>query len=97
VKSVAAAQSGVVDERVPVALAFEDGGVAVVAASGKDTDALEAAGLIFNCEHVVPQSWFAKRKPVRGDLHHVFACEPGCNSFRGKHRLLRLRRLPRGR
>jgi len=45
-------------------------------------DALEAA-LPFNCEHVVPQSWFAKREPMRGDLHHLFACESRCNSFRG--------------
>ena len=36
----------------------------------------------FNCEHVVPQSWFNQREPMRGDLHHLFACEPGCNSFR---------------
>ena len=39
--------------------------------------------LPYNCEHVVPQSWFAKREPMRGDLHHLFACESGCNSFRG--------------
>ncbi|AKN73617.1 endonuclease I [Streptomyces sp. PBH53] len=57
------------------------------AAAGADAiaaelDALEAA-LPFNCEHVVPQSWFAKREPMRGDLHHLFACEPECNSFRG--------------
>jgi len=45
-------------------------------------DLLEAQ-LPFNCEHVVPQSWFAKREPMRGDLHHLFACESGCNSFRG--------------
>ncbi|WP_405997107.1 endonuclease [Streptomyces sp. NBC_00829] len=45
-------------------------------------DALEAA-LPFNCEHVVPQSWFAKKEPMRGDLHHLFACESECNSFRG--------------
>jgi endonuclease G, mitochondrial len=32
---------------------------------------------------VVPQSWFSKREPMRGDLHHLFACEPACNSFRG--------------
>lgn len=38
--------------------------------------------LFFNCEHVVPQSWFAKKQPMRGDLHHLFTCEPGCNSFR---------------
>ena len=44
--------------------------------------ALEAA-FPYNCEHVVPQSWFDKREPMRGDLHHLFACESGCNSFRG--------------
>jgi endonuclease I/V8-like Glu-specific endopeptidase len=37
----------------------------------------------FNCEHVVPQSWFGRREPMRGDLHHLFTCESGCNSFRG--------------
>jgi endonuclease I len=41
------------------------------------------ASLPYNCEHVVPQSWFDKREPMRGDLHHLFACESGCNSFRG--------------
>lgn len=48
-------------------------------------EALEAieAALPFNCEHVVPQSWFGKREPMRGDLHHLFACESSCNSFRG--------------
>jgi endonuclease G len=45
-------------------------------------DLLEAS-LPYNCEHVVPQSWFGKREPMRGDLHHLFACEVGCNSFRG--------------
>ncbi len=45
-------------------------------------DLLEAS-LPFNCEHVVPQSWFGKMEPMRGDLHHLFACESGCNSFRG--------------
>jgi len=39
--------------------------------------------LPFNCEHVVPQSWFTKKEPMRGDLHHLFACETRCNSFRG--------------
>jgi endonuclease G, mitochondrial len=38
--------------------------------------------LPYNCEHVVPQSWFGEREPMRGDLHHLFACESGCNSFR---------------
>ncbi|MFD8228729.1 endonuclease [Streptomyces massasporeus] len=45
-------------------------------------DVLEAS-MPFNCEHVVPQSWFGKKEPMRGDLHHLFACEVGCNSFRG--------------
>jgi endonuclease I len=44
--------------------------------------ALEAA-LPYNAEHVVPQSWFGAQEPMRGDLHHLFACETGCNSFRG--------------
>ncbi len=36
----------------------------------------------FNAEHVVPQSWFKAREPMKGDLHHLFACEPQCNSIR---------------
>jgi endonuclease I len=48
-------------------------------------DAVEAA-LPYDCEHVVPQSWFGKAEPVRGDLHHMFACETRCNSFRGNTR-----------
>ena len=50
-----------------------------------DADAVLAeveAELPFNCEHVVPQSWFAKQEPMRGDLHHLFACECRCNGFR---------------
>jgi endonuclease I len=47
----------------------------------EELDLLEAA-LPYNCEHVVPQSWFRKREPMRGDLHHLFACETRCNSFR---------------
>lgn len=48
----------------------------------RQADALEAAES-YNCEHVVPQSWFNKREPMRGDLHHLFACNNVCNSFRG--------------
>jgi endonuclease I/V8-like Glu-specific endopeptidase len=44
-------------------------------------DLLEAQ-LPFNCEHVVCQSWFDKKEPMRGDVHHLFACESRCNSFR---------------
>ncbi|MEK4532000.1 MULTISPECIES: endonuclease I family protein [Solibacillus] len=53
---------------------------------------MQAKGLIsnfsdnlFNCEHVVPQSWFDKKEPMRGDLHHLFACEPTCNSSRSNY------------
>lgn len=45
---------------------------------------LESA-LPYNCEHVVPQSWFKAREPMRGDLHHLFVCEMRCNSFRGNN------------
>jgi endonuclease G len=55
---------------------------AVPGAFEAELDLLEAT-LPFNCEHVVPQSWFSKRQPMRGDLHHLFACESRCNSFRG--------------
>ncbi len=48
----------------------------------EELDLLEAQ-MPYNCEHVVPQSWFDKREPMRGDLHHLFACEVICNSFRG--------------
>lgn len=47
----------------------------------EEIDLLEAS-LPFNCEHVVPRSWFNKKNPMLGDLHHLFACEIGCNSFR---------------
>ncbi|MGN1400810.1 MAG: endonuclease I family protein [Bacillus sp. (in: firmicutes)] len=40
---------------------------------------------MYNCEHVVPQSWFSKRNPMRGDLHHLFTCEKTCNSMRSNH------------
>jgi endonuclease G len=46
--------------------------------------ALEEA-LPYNCEHVVCQSWFNKQEPMRGDLHHLFACESGCNSYRSNY------------
>jgi endonuclease I len=48
----------------------------------QETERLEAA-FPYNCEHVVCQSWFGKHEPMRGDVHHLFACEPNCNSFRG--------------
>ncbi|WP_059104055.1 endonuclease I family protein [Shouchella shacheensis] len=39
----------------------------------------------YNCEHVVPQSWFNEQEPMRGDLHHLFTCEPVCNSIRSNY------------
>lgn len=37
----------------------------------------------YNCEHVVPQSWFKPRSlPMKSDLHHLFTCDTRCNSFR---------------
>jgi endonuclease G len=48
-----------------------------------DVETMVEAVLPYNCEHVVPQSWFERREPMRGDLHHLFACEARCNSFRG--------------
>ena len=60
--------------------------VAREAAIGPDafTDELAEldAQLPYNCEHVVPQSSFAKKEPMRGDLHHLFTCQSRCNSFR---------------
>lgn len=40
---------------------------------------------MYNCEHVVPQSWFDKDNPMRGDLHHLFTCEQVCNSSRSNY------------
>ncbi|MCE7993308.1 MAG: hypothetical protein HEP71_15080 [Roseivirga sp.] len=39
----------------------------------------------YNCEHVVCQSWFGRSEPMKGDLHHLFTCEPRCNSSRSNH------------
>ncbi|MBM7649114.1 endonuclease I [Bacillus ectoiniformans] len=38
--------------------------------------------LKFNTEHIIPQSWFGAREPMKGDLHHLFVCEPNCNTAR---------------
>ena len=51
-------------------------------AEDKDEDAVEQLAP-YNCEHTVCQSWFEHAEPMRGDLHHLFACERKCNSFRG--------------
>ncbi|MGM4939750.1 endonuclease [Rhizobium sp. 768_B6_N1_8] len=53
-----------------------------------DLESMLEAQFQYNCEHVVPQSWFNKNEPMRGDLHHLFSCEPRCNSFRSNHPLV---------
>ncbi|MCM3570365.1 endonuclease I family protein [Neobacillus mesonae] len=35
-----------------------------------------------NTEHIVPQSWFGALEPMKGDLHHLFVCDPECNIAR---------------
>ncbi|WP_010531321.1 endonuclease I family protein [Lentibacillus jeotgali] len=44
-----------------------------------------AADFKYNCEHAVPQSWFNEQEPMRGDIHHLFTCDPSCNSFRSNY------------
>lgn len=51
--------------------------------------------VIFNTEHVVPQSWFEGRQPMKGDLHHLFACEPACNSMRSNFPTMILKPMSR--
>jgi endonuclease I len=41
----------------------------------------------YNCEHVVPQSWFQKRRPMKSDLHHLFTEQTNCNSSRANYNL----------
>ncbi|WNS46696.1 endonuclease [Paenibacillus sp. MMS20-IR301] len=55
---------------------------AMAAAESETSD----SGHAVNVEHVVPQSWFKKAEPMRGDMHHLFYCEEKCNSFRGNKR-----------
>ncbi len=50
----------------------------------------------FNCEHVVPQSWFGNAAPMQGDLHHLFSCESTCNSARGNRPYANFGKFPIG-
>ncbi|MEH7109220.1 endonuclease I family protein [Bacillus sp. JJ1764] len=49
--------------------------------SFRELKAFERA-LKLNTEHIVPQSWFGAVEPMKGDLHHLFVCEPACNIAR---------------
>jgi endonuclease G, mitochondrial len=41
----------------------------------------------YNCEHVVPQSWFRKKSTPKSDLHHLFTEQIQCNGSRGNYPL----------
>ncbi|MBB6445353.1 endonuclease I family protein [Bacillus benzoevorans] len=41
--------------------------------------------LKFNTEHIVPLSWYLAKEPMKGDLHHLFACQPECNIKRSNY------------
>lgn len=81
-----------VAERLAVEAAIERAAVALETfVSALPAEVLEAedaaleASSPFNCEHVVPQSWFDgedEQRAQKSDLHHLFTCESGCNSFR---------------
>lgn len=47
----------------------------------KELKAFEAS-FKMNTEHIVPQSWFGGSEPMKGDLHHLFVCQPECNITR---------------
>jgi endonuclease G len=81
-RSLYSAREHAPEELIRADRAAQERRAALAAREGLNPEALEAA-LPYNCEHVVPQSWFGAREPMRGDLHHLFACEPDCNSFRG--------------
>lgn len=57
---------------------------ALMAAAEENNIPLEdlEAAVKYNCEHVVPQGWFGKKEPGRGDLHHLFTCDVSCNQYR---------------
>lgn len=43
------------------------------------------SSLKYNTEHIVPQSWYSSREPMKGDLHHLFVCQPECNTVRSNY------------
>jgi deoxyribonuclease-1 len=49
--------------------------------------------LKLNTEHIVPQSWFGALEPMKGDLHHLFICNPECNITRSNFAYDELRSL----
>ncbi|MFN8606914.1 MAG: endonuclease [Vulcanimicrobiota bacterium] len=76
------ARQGAVDNAVTQMACFAPLAPETVAAHISLT---QTAGSL-NCEHVVCQSWYNAKEPMRGDLHHLFACDSRCNSYRGNRR-----------
>lgn len=75
-----------IEEAFNIEAAFEARLESLFAAGDDSLESLSLleAGPAYNCEHVVPRSWF--RGPLfrvaEGDLHHLFTCKVECNSFR---------------
>ncbi|CAH0135690.1 MULTISPECIES: endonuclease [Bacillaceae] len=67
----------------PVQVIEED--IRILEVLSRGIESINSENILVNCEHVVPQSWFDKKEPMRGDLHHLFACEPTCNSSRSNY------------
>lgn len=95
----------VVREEVEMELAREEALRRVALEAAGDAAALNATLEVrhpFNCEHVVPQSWFHERETetpeavMRCDLHHLFTCEWSCNSMRGNHAFYEFRKKASG-
>ncbi|MBP1970793.1 endonuclease I [Virgibacillus natechei] len=58
----------------------------VTKGSGEPIQTLESEQRNSDRHHpVMPQSWFNEQEPMRGDLHHLFTCEPVCNSIRSNY------------
>ncbi len=81
-RSIYSGQEYSAEEFIAADLAASERRMVLASQENFTLEVLEDA-IPYNCEHVVPQSWFGKREPMKGDLHHLFSCEPNCNSFRG--------------
>ncbi len=79
--------AGVIEEAFEIEAEFDARREMLLANEATFEDALSLleAGPAFNCEHVVPQSWFRGPNSAtpKGDLHHLFTCQYACNGFRG--------------
>ncbi|AYV75363.1 MAG: hypothetical protein Terrestrivirus1_237 [Terrestrivirus sp.] len=53
---------------------------------GKFYDNINSTPKAENCEHVVPQSLFSEKLPMRSDLHHLYLCGVQSNSLRSNYK-----------